>query len=169
MTAHAANASTTETSGASTNTPLLALAGMIGSLRMNLKKSANGWRTPHGPTTFGPAPQLHRAPDLSLNVDQRRRREQQAHEQQQALEHVPKHRADVALVHPVRRTPDIAAALIRSQNAATITMTIDRGDADYRPQGGEDDGLLGDGGCSCESPIPPPGAERPAREPNIRP
>ena len=34
--------STTDTSGASRNTPLLALAGMIGSLRMNLKKSAKG-------------------------------------------------------------------------------------------------------------------------------
>ena len=42
MTAHAAKASTTETSGASRNTPLLALAGMIGSLSINLKKSANG-------------------------------------------------------------------------------------------------------------------------------
>ena len=66
MTAQAANASTTDTSGASRNTPLLALAGMIGSLRMNLKKSAKGWRTPHGPTTFGPRRKLHRAPDLAL-------------------------------------------------------------------------------------------------------
>ena len=42
MTAQAAKASTTETSGASRNTPLFALAGMIGSFNMNLKKSANG-------------------------------------------------------------------------------------------------------------------------------
>ena len=42
MTAQADIASTTETSGASTNTPLFALAGMTGSLNMNLKKSANG-------------------------------------------------------------------------------------------------------------------------------
>ena len=54
MTAQAAIASTTDTSGASTNTPLLALAGMIGSLRMNFRKSANGCSTPQGPTTFGP-------------------------------------------------------------------------------------------------------------------
>ena len=66
MTAQADIASTTETSGASTNTPLLALAGMIGSLSMNLKKSANGWRMPQGPTTLGPrrnctAPQILRS------------------------------------------------------------------------------------------------------------
>ena len=54
ITAHADIASTTETNGANTNTPLLALAGMTGSLQMNLRKSANGCRTPHGPTTLGP-------------------------------------------------------------------------------------------------------------------
>ena len=54
MTAQAEIARTTETSGAMTNTPLLALAGMIGSLKMNFKKSAIGCRTPQGPTTFGP-------------------------------------------------------------------------------------------------------------------
>ena len=54
ITAQAASASVTETSGAKTNTPLLAPAGMIGSLRMNLRKSAKGCSTPHGPTTFGP-------------------------------------------------------------------------------------------------------------------
>ena len=54
MTAQAEIASTTETTGAMTNTPLLALAGITGSLQMNLRKSANGCRTPHGPTTLGP-------------------------------------------------------------------------------------------------------------------
>ena len=53
-TAQAAIASTTPTSGARMNTPLLALAGMIGSFRMNLRKSANGCIVPHGPTTLGP-------------------------------------------------------------------------------------------------------------------
>ena len=66
MTAQAAIARITDTSGAMTNTPLLALAGMIGSLMMNLPKSANGCSTPHGPTTFGPrrmwtAPQILRS------------------------------------------------------------------------------------------------------------
>ena len=42
MTAQAAIAKITETSGASTKTPLLALSGMIGSLRMNFRKSAKG-------------------------------------------------------------------------------------------------------------------------------
>ena len=54
MTAQAENASTTETRGAMTNTPLLAPAGMTGSLSMNLKKSAKGCRIPQGPTTLGP-------------------------------------------------------------------------------------------------------------------
>ena len=54
ITAQAANASTADTSGASMNTPLLALAGMIGSLSMNFRKSAKGCSTPQGPTTFGP-------------------------------------------------------------------------------------------------------------------
>ena len=67
MTAQAASASVTETSGAMTNTPLLAPAGMIGSLKMNLRKSAKGCSTPQGPTTFGPrrmwiAPQILRSP-----------------------------------------------------------------------------------------------------------
>ena len=39
ITAQAASASTQETSGASRNTPLLAPAGMIGSLSMNLSRS----------------------------------------------------------------------------------------------------------------------------------
>src|SRR5579863_10018699 len=88
MTAHADIASTTETSGARTNTPLLAPAGMIGSLRMNLKKSANGWRAP-GPNYVWAAPQLHRRPDLAFEIDKRRTGQKQAHEQQQALQHMP--------------------------------------------------------------------------------
>ena len=54
ITAQAASAKVTETIGAIRNTPLLAPAGMIVSLRMNLRKSANGCSTPNGPTTFGP-------------------------------------------------------------------------------------------------------------------
>ena len=54
ITAHIAIARMTPTSGASRNTPLLAPAGMIGSFRMNLRKSANGCSVPQGPTTFGP-------------------------------------------------------------------------------------------------------------------
>ena len=73
MTAQAENASTTETSGAMTNTPLLALAGMTGSLKMNFKKSANGCRTPPGSDHVRAAPQLHRAPDFALDVDEHMR------------------------------------------------------------------------------------------------
>ena len=54
ITAQAANDRTTDTSGASTNTILLALEGIIGSLRMNFPKSAKGCMMPQGPTTFGP-------------------------------------------------------------------------------------------------------------------
>ena len=54
ITAQAASASTQVTSGASRKTPLLAPAGMIGSLSMNLSRSANDCSRPHGPTTLGP-------------------------------------------------------------------------------------------------------------------
>ena len=54
ITAQAASASTQVTSGANRNTPLLAPAGMTGSLSTNLRRSANDWNSPHGPTTFGP-------------------------------------------------------------------------------------------------------------------
>ena len=54
MTAQAASASVQVTSGASKNTPLLAPAGITGSLSTNFNKSANDWNSPHGPTTFGP-------------------------------------------------------------------------------------------------------------------
>ena len=54
ITAQAASASTQVTSGASRNTPLLAPAGMIGSLNTNFSRSAKDCSRPHGPTTFGP-------------------------------------------------------------------------------------------------------------------
>ncbi len=54
ITAQAASASTQVTSGASRNTPLLAPAGITGSLTTNFSKSANDWNRPQGPTTFGP-------------------------------------------------------------------------------------------------------------------
>ena len=54
ITAQAASASTEATNGASTNTPLLELAGMVGSLRQNLSMSAKDWNRPQGPTTLGP-------------------------------------------------------------------------------------------------------------------
>jgi len=54
ITAQAASASTHVTSGASRNTPLLAPAGITGSLTTNFSKSAKDWNNPHGPTTFGP-------------------------------------------------------------------------------------------------------------------
>ena len=101
ITAQAENASTTETSGAMTNTPLLALAGMTGSLKMNFKKSAHRLQNAPGSDHVRSAPQLYRAPDLALEVDQNMRlTEEQADEQQEALEHMPQQRAGVALVHP---------------------------------------------------------------------
>jgi len=54
MTAQVATARTTEISGASRNTPLLAPEGMIGSLKTNFRRSANDCSSPHGPTTLGP-------------------------------------------------------------------------------------------------------------------
>ena len=54
ITAQAASASTQVTSGASRNTPLLAPAGIIGSLSTNLSRSAKDWNRPQGPTTLGP-------------------------------------------------------------------------------------------------------------------
>ena len=54
ITAQAASASVQVTSGASRNTPLLAPAGMTGSLSTNFKRSAKDWNNPHGPTTLGP-------------------------------------------------------------------------------------------------------------------
>jgi hypothetical protein len=54
ITAQAANASSAVMSGASRKTPLLAPAGMTGSLTANLMKSANDCSRPHGPTTLGP-------------------------------------------------------------------------------------------------------------------
>ena len=47
-------ASVQVTSGASKNTPLLAPAGMTGSLNTNFRRSAKDCKSPHGPTTFGP-------------------------------------------------------------------------------------------------------------------
>src|SRR5262249_53970555 len=54
MTAQAASASTQVTRGASKNTPLLAPAGITGSLTTNFSKSAKDCSKPQGPTTFGP-------------------------------------------------------------------------------------------------------------------
>ncbi len=54
MTAQAASESVAVASGASRKTPLSAPAGMIGSLKTNFRRSANDWRRPKGPTTFGP-------------------------------------------------------------------------------------------------------------------
>ena len=54
ITAQAASASTQVTSGANRNTPLLAPAGITGSLSTNLRRSAKDCSRPHGPTTLGP-------------------------------------------------------------------------------------------------------------------
>ena len=54
MTAQAASARVHITSGASRNMPLLAEAGITGSLRTNFSRSAKLCSRPQGPTTFGP-------------------------------------------------------------------------------------------------------------------
>jgi hypothetical protein len=54
ITAHAASAKVDMTRGARRKMPLFALAGMTGSLRTNLRRSANDCSRPQGPTTFGP-------------------------------------------------------------------------------------------------------------------
>src|SRR5664279_2449819 len=54
ITAQAASASTVEINGASRNTPLLAPAGIVGSLSANFNMSAKDWNRPQGPTTLGP-------------------------------------------------------------------------------------------------------------------
>jgi hypothetical protein len=54
ITAQAASASTQVTSGASKKTPLLAPAGIVGSLSTNFRRSAKDCRRPKGPTTLGP-------------------------------------------------------------------------------------------------------------------
>src|SRR5262249_10168116 len=55
MTAQAESESTHVTKSANRNTPLLATAGVTGSFRKNLSKSANDGSRPQGPTTFGPS------------------------------------------------------------------------------------------------------------------
>ena len=54
ITAQADSASIAVTSGARRKTPLLAPAGMIGSLNTNFRRSAKDCSRPNGPTTFGP-------------------------------------------------------------------------------------------------------------------
>ena len=54
ITAQAASANVAVAIGASRNTPLLAPAGMIGSLKANFRRSAKDWNSPNGPTTLGP-------------------------------------------------------------------------------------------------------------------
>ena len=53
-TAQAASASVAVTSGAMTNTPLLAPSGITTSFSANLMRSAKDWNRPQGPTTLGP-------------------------------------------------------------------------------------------------------------------
>ena len=54
MTAHATKAKVIVTIGARIKTTLFALAGIIISLKIYFKASANVCSKPNGPTTFGP-------------------------------------------------------------------------------------------------------------------
>ena len=95
ITAQAASASTQVTSGASRNTPLLAPAGMIGSLSTNFSRSAKLCSKPHGPDHVGAAPDLHRRPDLAVGEEHIGDRDQQDHEHQDAFRDHDDQRPDV--------------------------------------------------------------------------
>ena len=82
-----------------------------------------GERLQHAPRAddVRSAAQMHRAPDLALEVDERRRGEQQADKQQQALEHVAQSRAEVARMHPPPKSGEDAAADQKPRASATTT------------------------------------------------
>ena len=76
-TAHTISATVKVMIGASRNSPRLADDGMMVSCRNTFSPSANDWSRPNGPTTFGPAPQRHRRPDLAIGIDDHRDRQHQ--------------------------------------------------------------------------------------------
>ncbi len=65
-TAQAESASTADTSGASRNTPLLAPAGIIGSLKTNFRQVGEGLQQAEGTDDVRAAAQLHGRPDLAV-------------------------------------------------------------------------------------------------------
>ena len=69
--------------GAIRNRPLLALVGMMVSLRKTFSPSAKLCSSPHGPTTFGPAAKRHRRPDLAIGIDDHRHRQHQRQRDEQ--------------------------------------------------------------------------------------
>ena len=84
-TAQAESASIAVTSGASRKMPLFAPAGMIGSLKTNLRRSAKGCSRPEGPDDVRPAPHLHRRPDLAVGIEDVGDEDEQRHDQEEAL------------------------------------------------------------------------------------
>ena len=87
ITAQVASAKVAVASGASRNTPLLAPAGMIGSLKANLQKVGERLEEPERPDDVRPAPHLHRRPHLAVHEQE----EGDDDEQHDEREHAPAH------------------------------------------------------------------------------
>ena len=85
ITAQAASASTQVTSGASRNTPLLAPAGITGSLSDEFQQVGERLEQAPGPDHVGAAPDLHRRPDLAVGEQHVGDGDQQDHQQQHAI------------------------------------------------------------------------------------
>ena len=85
ITAQAASASTQVTSGAKRKTPLLAPAGMTGSLNDEFEQIGERLQQSPGPDHVRAAPDLHRRPDLAVGIDDVGDRDQKNDQQQHAL------------------------------------------------------------------------------------
>jgi hypothetical protein len=85
ITAHAASASDTETSGASRKMPLLEPDGITGSLRTNFSRSAKRLQQAPRANDVGAAAQLHGGPDLAVGIEDIGDEDQQRHQQHQRL------------------------------------------------------------------------------------
>ena len=64
---------------------------------------------------------MDRAPDLALEIDQRRSRQEQADQHHEALDDVAQRRTEAALVHPVAEGGEIAAADQKPGSPTTTT------------------------------------------------
>ena len=168
MTAQADIASTTDTSGAKHEHALVGARRNDRFLEHELEEVRERLEDAPRSDHVGPAAQLHRAPDLALEIDERRGGEKQAHQQQQALQHVPQQRAEIALVHPIAKRGHGPAADQKPQRGDDHDNDdCDRAE-DRAP--GRRSGTGGRrAGHAWNRPTPPPRAERPAPEPNIRP
>ena len=111
----------------------LAPAGMIDSSKMNLRKSAIGCSTSHGPTNFGSAPDMDSSSrSCVIAVDQHRSgNTSTTTSRQQAFEHIAHEGADRRLVHPIDEGVRVAAggraqmiAMTKTRTAIVATLTM---------------------------------------------